>query len=132
MIRIFFDRGEPQPIHQQQFVFKTGTVETGQQCSSIRLGRAQAREPEIHAIAIAGKNLSGRALLPNRPSSARVPPSVRAGAGVGSSGAFLSFYGEVPKRSNGAGCKPVGATLRRFESFPLHQSNIRRGSSSIG
>ena len=30
--------------------------------------------------------------------------------------------GGVPKRSNGAGCKPVDFGLRRFESFPLHQS----------
>ena len=41
---------------------------------------------------------------------------------------FLSYwvslnsnFGGVPKRSNGAGCKPVDFGLRRFESFPLHQ-----------
>ena len=33
--------------------------------------------------------------------------------------------GEVPKRPNGAGCKPVGASLRRFESSPLHQAAPR-------
>ncbi len=30
------------------------------------------------------------------------------------------MYGQVPKRPNGAGCKPAGAILRRFESFPAH------------
>ena len=33
-----------------------------------------------------------------------------------------AYLGGVPKRSNGAGCKPVDFGLRRFESFPLHQS----------
>ena len=33
----------------------------------------------------------------------------------------LQGIGGVPKRSNGAGCKPVDFGLRRFESFPLHQ-----------
>ena len=32
----------------------------------------------------------------------------------------LRILGGVPKRSNGAGCKPVDFGLRRFESFPLH------------
>ena len=32
------------------------------------------------------------------------------------------YLGGVPKRSNGAGCKPVDFGLRRFESFPLHHS----------
>ena len=31
-------------------------------------------------------------------------------------------YGGVPKRSNGAGCKPVDFGLRKFESFPLHHT----------
>ena len=42
---------------------------------------------------------------------------------------FLSYWvslnmkiGGVPKRANGAGCKPVDFGLRKFESFPLHQS----------
>ncbi len=42
---------------------------------------------------------------------------------------FLSYWvslndvlGGVPKRSNGAGCKPVDFGLRKFESFPLHQT----------
>ena len=30
--------------------------------------------------------------------------------------------GGVPERSNGAGCKPVDFGLRKFESFPLHQT----------
>ena len=34
----------------------------------------------------------------------------------------ISYLGGVPKRSNGAGCKPVDFGLRRFESFPLHHS----------
>ena len=33
-----------------------------------------------------------------------------------------NFKGGVPKRSNGAGCKPVDFGLRKFESFPLHQT----------
>ena len=32
------------------------------------------------------------------------------------------ILGGVPKRSNGAGCKPVDFGLRKFESFPLHHS----------
>ena len=28
------------------------------------------------------------------------------------------IYKEVPKRSNGAGCKPVDFGLRKFKSFP--------------
>ncbi len=28
--------------------------------------------------------------------------------------------GQVPKWTNGAGCKPAAVTLRRFESFPAH------------
>jgi hypothetical protein len=45
--------------------------------------------------------------------------------------------GEVPKRPNGAGCKPVGASLRRFESSPLHQAapnsprTLRRNHAGI-
>ena len=34
----------------------------------------------------------------------------------------IYYLGGVPKRSNGAGCKPVDFGLRRFESFPLHHS----------
>ncbi len=34
----------------------------------------------------------------------------------------IIYVGGVPKRSNGAGCKPVDFGLRRFESFPLHHS----------
>ena len=36
----------------------------------------------------------------------------------------LLYLGGVPKRSNGAGCKPVDFGLRRFESFPLHQKTL--------
>jgi hypothetical protein len=35
---------------------------------------------------------------------------------------MLISCGQVPKWPNGAGCKPAGATLRRFESFPAHRS----------
>ena len=36
--------------------------------------------------------------------------------------------GQVPKWSNGAGCKPAAATLRRFESFPAH---LRAGIAQL-
>jgi hypothetical protein len=36
--------------------------------------------------------------------------------------------GQVPERSNGTGCKPVGASLRRFKSSPAH---LGCGSSSV-
>src|SRR3954465_253670 len=32
------------------------------------------------------------------------------------------FLGGVPKRPTGADCKSAGLRLRRFESFPLHQT----------
>ena len=35
--------------------------------------------------------------------------------------------GGVPERLKGTGCKPVGARLRRFESYPLHHALDRRG-----
>ncbi len=49
---------------------------------------------------------------------------------VGGSNPFASLRnnGQVPERSNGTGCKPVGASLRRFESFPAQE---RCGSSSM-
>jgi hypothetical protein len=37
---------------------------------------------------------------------------------------YINNKGGVPKRSNGAGCKPVDFGLRRFESFPLHHKKI--------
>ena len=129
VIPIFFDRGgagaHPAIAGPNQ------TNETGCQRSSRSTPRGcleqhRAREPEIHAIAIARKTLSGRALLPSRPSSARALASARADV-LRREASFLlavehaSFSGEVPKRSNGAGCKPVGASLRRFEPSPLHQ-----------
>ena len=41
--------------------------------------------------------------------------------------------GGVPKRSNGAGCKPVDFGLRRFESFPLHHSiNLNNVGVNLG
>ena len=36
----------------------------------------------------------------------------------------LPQKGGVPERSNGAGCKPVDFGLRKFESFPLHQTLV--------
>ena len=36
----------------------------------------------------------------------------------------IKKVGGVPKRSNGAGCKPVDFGLRKFESFPLHQLKL--------
>ena len=32
--------------------------------------------------------------------------------------------GGVPERLKGTGCKPVGARLRRFESYPLHHASL--------
>ena len=44
------------------------------------------------------------------------------------------FCGWVPKWPKGTGCKPVGSSLRRFESFPIHhyicQSDGNAGFSS--
>lgn len=41
---------------------------------------------------------------------------------VGGSSPLPSFRktGEMPERLKGAGCKPVGLCLRRFESYSLH------------
>jgi hypothetical protein len=50
----------------------------------------------------------------------------------GSSDVFFAWYGQVPKRPNGAGCKPAGAILRRFESFPAHINKMICGNSSVG
>ncbi len=124
--RLNRERGR-EPIQQERYRARTRP----------RPGASEARragcEPEIHAIAITGKILSGRALLPNRPSSARALASVRAGVRVGTRPVAVSFpeamgrtsfLGEVPKRSNGAGCKPVGASLRRFEPSPLHHGAV--------
>ena len=46
-------------------------------------------------------------------------------------GALPLLYGGVPKRSNGAGCKPVDFGLRRFESFPLHHSIINLNNIGV-
>ena len=54
-----------------------------------------------------------------------------------------SIPGEIPKRSNGADCKSVGISLRRFESCSPHTNKVRyilyqhirktiSGSSSVG
>ena len=47
---------------------------------------------------------------------------------------FKREGGGVPKRSNGAGCKPVDFGLRKFESFPLHHSLkfIQHGAKILG
>ena len=34
-------------------------------------------------------------------------------------------FGEMPERLKGAGCKPVGLCLRRFESYSLHHKKKR-------
>ena len=52
--------------------------------------------------------------------------------GVAGSSPFASskkIRAGVPERPMGADCKSAGASLRRFESFPLHQLC---GSSSVG
>ena len=41
-------------------------------------------------------------------------------------GGVCGGAGEVPEWPKGAGCKPAGLCLRRFESFPLHQNGVRR------
>ena len=38
--------------------------------------------------------------------------------------------GQVPERLKGMGCKPIGASLRRFESYPV-QSDTRKVSQSL-
>ncbi len=54
-----------------------------------------------------------------------ITPLLRA-AGVGAGRkAFFDFavwIGRVPEWLKGTGCKPVGFGLRRFESYPFHQS----------
>ena len=54
-------------------------------------------------------------------------------------GGVCGGAGEVPEWPKGAGCKPAGLCLRRFESFPLHQAGVWRerarsagGNSSVG
>ncbi len=39
---------------------------------------------------------------------------------------LMMFQGGVPEWLKGTGCKPVGVSLRWFESNPLHQLAMRR------
>ncbi len=43
----------------------------------------------------------------------------------------MCFYARVPERPNGTVCKTVGLCLRRFESYPVHQTKMTEKELTI-